>query len=297
MTPPLIWRCREAELSCADMPHIMGVLNVTPDSFSDGGRFLDHAAAIARGHELAAQGARIIDIGGESSRPGAEPVDAAEELRRVVPVVEALAGRTPALLSIDTTKAVVAEAALRAGAHIVNDITAMTGDAAMTGVVARHGAGVVLMHMQGSPRTMQQAPAYADVVAEVCAYLRERLSAAFGAGIDPACVALDPGIGFGKSVEHNVRLLSRLDALHAVGRPLVIGVSRKSFLGRLTGRGVEDRLAPSLAALSFAVVRGAHILRVHDVKESCETARLTAILRSGQVPPDDVAGSHFVSRI
>lgn len=282
--PRLFWRCRDRAVDCAARPLIMGVLNVTPDSFSDGGKFFSPDAAIARGVEMAREGADILDIGGESSRPGAIPVSAEEEIRRVEPVVTALAQQTDCLLSVDTTKASVAEAALRAGAHIVNDITALRGDPAIAEVARAHGAGVVLMHMQGTPQTMQDSPHYTDVVREVRDFLAGRLNAAAAAGIEADRIAVDPGIGFGKTVEHNVALLAGLDSFLALGRPLLIGVSRKRFLGVLTGREVQDRLAPSLAALAFALARGAHILRVHDVKESCETARLIGILRSGQVP-------------
>ena len=283
--PSFAWHCRDAVLDCAAGPHLMGVLNVTPDSFSDGGAFLDPETAVARGLRMAEEGARIIDIGGESSRPGAEPVAEEEELRRVVPVIRALAGRTPCLLSIDTAKASVAEAALSAGAHIVNDITALRGDPRMAEVVRAHRAGLVLMHMQGTPRTMQDRPAYGDVVAEVCAFLAERLRAAEAAGLSRGQLVLDPGIGFGKTLEHNVSLLHRVDEVLALGRPVLVGLSRKRFLGALTGRPVTERLAPSLGALAFAVSRGVQLARVHDVKESCEVARLVAILRSGQVPP------------
>ncbi|MCO5045497.1 MAG: dihydropteroate synthase [Kiritimatiellae bacterium] len=279
---PLIWRCRGVELRCGDTAHIMGVLNITPDSFSDGGRHFDPARAIKRGMQMAAEGARILDVGGESSRPGAEPVSAEEELRRVLPVIDALLRETNCLLSIDTTKPVVADAALAAGAHIVNDITAL-GNPDMAAVVQRYGAGLIAMHMQGNPRTMQVQPEYRDVVQEVAEYLRARVAVARAAGIDAARIAVDPGIGFGKTVQHNVSLLTHLDALVELGQPIAVGVSRKSFLGALTGRPVNDRLAPSLAALSFSVLRGAHIMRVHDVKESCEIARILAILRSGQV--------------
>jgi dihydropteroate synthase len=261
----------------------MGVLNVTPDSFSDGGRYADSARAIERGLQMAAEGAAILDIGGESSRPGAAPVPIDEEMRRVVPVIEGLAGRTGCLLSVDTVKAAVADAALQAGAHIVNDISALRGDAEMAGVVARHGAGLILMHMQGTPRTMQQRPHYADVVREVRAFLAERIEAAVRAGIGADQLAVDPGIGFGKTVEHNLALVKDLRVFLTLARPLLIGVSRKSFLGHLTGRPVEDRLLPSLAVLAFALGEGAQVARVHDVKESCELARLIAMLRSGRV--------------
>lgn len=273
---PSCWMCRDRALALGPAAAVMGILNVTPDSFSDGGRYLDHAAAVRRGLAMAGEGAAILDVGGESSRPGAAAVPVDEELRRVVPVVAELARQTDCLISIDTTKAEVAEQALRAGAHIINDITALTGDPAMAGVARRHGAGVVLMHMQGTPRTMQEQPHYAEVVADVRAYLLDRVSTLAASGLERARLALDPGIGFGKTVEHNLGLLRGLPALAGLGFPLVVGVSRKSFLGALTGRAVADRLAPSLAALAFAVQQGAHILRVHDVKESCEVVSLLA---------------------
>lgn len=279
-TPSVIWKCRDRRIDVTARPLIMGVLNVTPDSFSDGGRFLDPADAVARGLAMVADGADILDIGGESSRPGAAPVAEAEELRRVLPVVRALAEQTDILLSVDTTKAAVAEAALSCGAHIINDITALTGDPGMADVARRHGAGVVLMHMQGTPRTMQQHPAYGDVVAEVAGYLRARVAALAGEGLASETMAVDPGIGFGKSVDHNLALLAGLSSLVALGRPVVVGVSRKSFLGKLTGREVGDRLAPSLAALALAVREGAHIARVHDVKESCDAARVAAMFKA-----------------
>jgi dihydropteroate synthase len=280
---PLVWRCRDRVLDCAARPLIMGVINVTPDSFSDGGAYFDSNAAIRHGLRLAEEGADILDVGGESSRPGATPVPPEEERRRVEPVVAALACSTLCLISIDTTKASVADAALRAGAHIVNDITALRGDPDMAHTARAYGAGVVLMHMQGEPQTMQVAPRYADVVREVREFLEERLSAARAAGLADEQLAIDPGIGFGKTVAHNVALLSALSSFAALRRPILVGVSRKSFLGALTGRPVEDRLAPSLAAMAFALAQGAHIARVHDVKESCETARLIGILRSGRV--------------
>ncbi len=245
---------------------VMGIVNVTPDSFSDGGRYLDADAAIAHGLELAAQGAAIIDVGGESTRPGAEPVTETEELRRVVPVIEALRAALPdTRISVDTCKAAVARAALDAGAEIVNDVTALRGDPEMAALVAERGVTVCLMHMQGEPRTMQDDPHYDDVVGEVAQFLAERLAAAVAAGVAAERVILDPGIGFGKTVDHNLELLHRLDELVALGRPLLIGTSRKSFLGRLTGREVDDRLAGTIATNVIAFERGARIFRVHDV--------------------------------
>ncbi len=249
---------------------LMGVVNVTPDSFSDGGLFLDPAAAIAHGLELLEEGAEILDVGGESTRPGAEPVGAVEELRRVLPVVEGLAG-SGAQISIDTSKASVARRALEAGATLVNDITALRGDSEMAAVVAQSGAECCLMHMLGEPRTMQRAggaggPQYKDVVAEVKAFLEERLAFAVKEGIAEERVLLDPGIGFGKTLEHNLQLLRRLHELAALGRPLVVGTSRKSFLGRiLAGAAPGERLPGTIATCVLAYERGARVLRVHDV--------------------------------
>jgi len=248
-----------------EVPIVMGVVNVTPDSFSDGGQFLDPDAAIAHGIELASQGAAILDVGGESTRPGAEPVTDEEELRRVLPVVEGLAGESWEV-SVDTAKRAVAEAALDAGAAIVNDVTAFRGDSGMAGLVAERGVGCCLMHMLGEPRTMQDAPRYDDVASEVKAFLEERLAFAVDAGVAEEKVWLDPGIGFGKSVEHNLELLRRLDELVAIGRPIVVGTSRKSFLGKLTGgRPESGRLPGTIATNVLALERGASVFRVHDV--------------------------------
>jgi dihydropteroate synthase len=245
----------------------MGVVNVTPDSFSDGGLFLDPGAAIAHGLALVEEGAEILDVGGESTRPGAQPVAEAEELRRVGPVVEGLAG-SGAQISIDTSKASVARAALEAGAALVNDVTALRGDPEMAAVVAQSGAECCLMHMRGEPRTMQRGggPQYEDVVAEVKAFLDERLAFAVGEGISEGLVLLDPGIGFGKTLEHNLQLLRRLDELAALGRPLVVGTSRKSFLGRILPEAtIAERLPGTIATCVLAYERGASVLRVHDV--------------------------------
>jgi dihydropteroate synthase len=252
----------------------MGVLNVTPDSFSDGGEFLDAAAAVAHAGELAADGADLVDVGGESTRPGAEPVEEAVELGRVMPVVEALAGQVP--LSIDTSKAVVARAALAAGASFVNDVTALRGDAAMAGVVAHAGADCCLVHMQGEPRLMQDDPRYDDVVAEVRSFLEERLAWAVREGIPEDRVWLDPGIGFGKTLEHNLELIRRLDEIVAIGRPVVFGASRKRFLGRLTGRPERDRAAGTVAANVLAFERGAAMFRVHDVAPTRDALKVAA---------------------
>ncbi len=249
------------------MTKLMGVVNVTPDSFSDGGLYLDPEAAIAHGRELAAAGAEILDVGGESTRPGAEAVAAEEELRRVVPVIQGLVA-TRAEISIDTSKAAVAAAALDAGAGIVNDVTALRGDSEMAALCAERGATVVLMHMRGEPRTMQDDPRYGDVVAEVKAFLAKRLGAATAAGIAEEKVWLDPGIGFGKTADHNLELLRRLGELRELGRPLVIGTSRKSFIGKVDGSAADERLGGTIASSVLAAAEGAEVLRVHDVAEA-----------------------------
>jgi dihydropteroate synthase len=261
---------------------IMGVVNVTPDSFSDGGRYLDARAAIDHGEQLAAEGAAILDVGGESTRPGADPVGEDEELRRVVPVVEGLAG--VARVSIDTSKAVVAAAALDAGADYVNDVTAFRGDPALAGLVGERGVDCCLMHMLGTPRTMQQDPRYDDVVSDVKAFLEARLAYAVGEGVAEERVMLDPGIGFGKTVEHNLELIRRLDEIVALGRPVVFGVSRKSFLGKLTGRAVGERAVATAAANVLALERGASIFRVHDVPETVDALTVAAATLTDRWP-------------
>jgi dihydropteroate synthase len=244
---------------------VMGIVNVTPDSFSDGGLYIDAAAAVAHGLELEAEGAGILDVGGESTRPGAEPVTQDEELARVVPVIEGLvAAGTGARISIDTSKAPVAAAALAAGATLVNDVTALRHDPAMVDVVAHSGASCCLMHMLGEPRTMQADPRYDEVVSDVKAFLAERMAFATEHGVAEEKILLDPGIGFGKTVEHNLELLARLHELVALGRPIVVGTSRKSFLGTITGRSVDDRLAATVATNVLAYERGARVFRVHD---------------------------------
>jgi dihydropteroate synthase len=245
---------------------LMGVVNVTPDSFSDGGRYLDPQAAVAHGVRLESEGATILDIGGESTRPGAAEVPVEEELRRVLPVIEGLVGvGVAAQISIDTSKAAVAAAALEAGCTLVNDVTALRGDPRMAEVVAQAGAECCLMHMLGNPRTMQQDPRYEDVVDDVRVFLEERLAFAVAAGITEERILLDPGIGFGKTAQHNLELLARLQELVGIGRPIVIGTSRKSFIGRLTGRPVDDRLAGTIASCVLAWERGARVFRVHEV--------------------------------
>jgi dihydropteroate synthase len=248
----------------------MGIVNVTPDSFSDAGVNFRAEDAIATARRMVEEGAAIVDVGGESTRPGAAPVSLDEELRRVEPVLEAVAGELP--VSIDTAKAEVARRALELGAELVNDVTALRGDPGMAGVVAEAEAYVCLMHMQGEPRTMQANPTYDDVVAEVAAFLEERLQVAVAAGVSEDRICLDPGIGFGKSVEHNFELIRRLDELTALGRPLVVGLSRKSSLGRILGdpAATTGPLSASIAAAVAAYERGATILRVHDVREHVE---------------------------
>lgn len=263
-------------------PAIMGILNATPDSFSDGGRLhadggraLDSGRAADLAATMAAAGAAIIDVGGESTRPGAAPVTAAEEIDRVVPVFEAVRARSDVLLSVDTSKAEVARAAVAAGAHFVNDVSALTADPDMGAAVASTGAGVILMHMRGEPRTMQVAPHYLDVVAEVCAELGAALARARAAGIPEDATLIDPGIGFGKNLEHNLTLLQRLGELRSLGRPLVLGVSRKSFLGRLTGaESPQDRMPGSIAVAALAAAAGVEVLRVHDVPETVQAVRV-----------------------
>ena len=259
------WLIRGGELDLTGSPLLMGVVNVTPDSFSDGGRYFDPAAAIARGVELAEQGAAILDVGGESTRPGSFPLETAEELRRVLPVVEALARQTRVPISIDTAKAVVAREAVAAGARIINDVTALLGDPAMVEAAADTGCGVCAMHMRGTPQTMQQNPTYGDVVAEVSDYLRARREALVGAGIPVERIALDPGIGFGKNLDHNLALLRSAWRLHGLGCPVVVGPSRKAFIGYLLGDMTADRTAGTIGAALALARQGVQVVRVHDV--------------------------------
>lgn len=260
----------------------MGILNVTPDSFSDGGAHDTTAAAVAHGLRLIAEGADLLDIGGESTRPGAVAVPLDEELRRVVPVVAELARQCDRPISIDTRKAEVARQALAAGACIVNDVTALTGDSAMADVICASGAGVVLMHMRGTPADMQLAPHYDDVLAEVSTWLARRREDVVAQGIAAEQLVLDPGIGFGKTLEHNLALLAGLERLAGLGAPLLVGLSRKRFIGQLTGAPVDDRLAGSLAGLVWCLWHGASILRVHDVKASCEAVRVATAIAGGR---------------
>jgi dihydropteroate synthase len=265
-SPSLVWQCGGRRLEFGRRPLVMGIVNVTPDSFSDGGRFADPEFAVEHGLKLLAEGADLLDIGGESTRPGSRPVPVEEETRRVVPVVAGLARQTSVALAVDTTKAEVARRSLDAGAAIINDVTGLRGDPEMPAVLAASDAGVVVMHMQGTPATMQANPQYGDVVAEVAAFFDERLQALAAAGIARERIALDPGIGFGKNVDHNLDLLANLDAFAKLGWPICLGVSRKGFIGTICGRPVGERLAGSLAVACIAAARGAaQILRVHDV--------------------------------
>ena len=277
-----IWKIGECVFDVSRRGLIMGALNVTPDSFSDHGEFFSADKAIQRGLEMAAEGAHIIDVGGESTRPGSEPVTVDEELRRVMPVIENLRRKLDVPISIDTSKAEVARAAIQAGASIVNDVTGGRGDDQMLTLVAETKSAFIIMHMQGKPRTMQIEPRYTDVVAEISEFFRQQYARAIGLNIDPMAIAFDPGIGFGKTLEHNLELLARLERLRAHDRPLVVGVSRKSFLGKLVGSPkISDRLVPGLALTSLLRARGADVFRVHDVKENVHALRVTeAILQS-----------------
>ena len=265
----------------ARLPRLMGVVNVTPDSFSDGGQFLDPRRAIERGRELVGEGADVLDVGGESTRPGAAAVSEEDELARVGPVIEGLAGIGTSI-SIDTSKLAVAEAALAAGASIVNDVTALRAEPGIAALCADHDAELVLMHMQGSPRTMQEHPTYDDVVDDVKSFLAERMEFARREGVAEERIWLDPGIGFGKTVEQNLELLHRLRELTELGRPLVVGTSRKSFIGKLTGADVDQRLGGTIASCAIAVANGAQMLRVHDLREVREGMQVVgAILGAG----------------
>jgi dihydropteroate synthase len=296
-----LWKIGEQVVDLSRHGMIMGVLNVTPDSFSDGGSFFDTSAAVRRGIEMAAEGAQIIDVGGESTRPGAEPVLASEELRRVIPVINGLhaqidvvancphlsplpegeedakaPGEGQAFISIDTSKSEVAAQALDAGASIINDVTGGRGDPEMLSLAARKKAALIIMHMQGDPRTMQLVPCYDDVVSEVADFFLQQYGRALECGIDPMAIAFDPGIGFGKTLAHNIELLKNLEQLRVQDRPLVVGVSRKSFLAKLTGESeMKDRVEPTVALTAFLRGRGADIFRVHDVKENLAALRVT----------------------
>jgi dihydropteroate synthase len=276
-----VWKIGDRVFDVARHGLIMGVLNVTPDSFSDGGEFLAADKATERGVQMAAEGAHIIDVGGESTRPGSQTVTVDEELRRVIPVIEKLHRKLDVPISIDTSKADVARAAIGAGASIVNDITGGRGDDQMLPLVAETKSAFIIMHMQGTPRTMQIQPRYTDVVAEISEFFRQQYACAIGLNIDPMAIAFDPGIGFGKTLEHNLELLAQLERLRAHDRALVVGVSRKSSLGKLIGSPeIKDRLAPGLALTALLRARGADVFRVHDVKENVYALRVSeAILQ------------------
>ncbi|PYK26997.1 MAG: dihydropteroate synthase [Verrucomicrobia bacterium] len=276
-----IWKIGECVFDVSRRGLIMGALNVTPDSFSDHGEFFSADKAIQRGLEMAAEGAHIIDVGGESTRPGSEPVTVDEELRRVMPVIENLRRKLDVPISIDTSKAEVARAAIQAGASIVNDVTGGRGDDQMLTLVAETKSAFIIMHMQGKPRTMQIEPRYTDVVAEISEFFRQQYARAIGLNIDPMAIAFDPGFGFGKTLEHNLELLAQLERLRVHDRVLVVGVSRKSFLGKLIeSQEIKDRLAPGLALTALLRVRGADVFRVHEVKENVYALRVTeAILQ------------------
>ena len=280
----MLWKLANRTLNFAVQGCVMGIVNVTPDSFSDGGEYLGVEQAADRALEMLALGAGIIDIGGESTRPGAAPVTAAEEMRRVLPVIERITAQaTDCVLSIDTSKAEVAQAALERGAAIINDVTALAGDPGMPGVAARYRVGVVLMHMQGTPLTMQNAPHYDDPVGEVRAFLGERFTLAVTAGIDSASIALDAGIGFGKTVAHNLTLLRCQEVLTVQDRPMVVGISRKAFLGKIAGSlSMEERLWPALALTALLREKGARVFRTHDVGPTLAALRAAeALLASG----------------
>jgi dihydropteroate synthase len=271
----------EKEYDLASRTHVMGVLNVTPDSFSDGGKYLDLEQAVVQGLKLVEDGADFIDVGGESTRPGSEPVLVEEEIRRVVPVIKALSKKVNIPISIDTYKSDTAEAALQAGAVIVNDISAMTFDAKMASVVVKYRASIVLMHMKGAPKTMQENPTYENVTEEVKQFLSERLSAANEAGIRQ--LIIDPGIGFGKKFEHNIQLLRELKSFTSFGHPLLVGPSRKAFLGTILHLPTNERIEGTAAVVTSAILNGANIIRVHDVKEMKRVAMVTDALKSENI--------------
>lgn len=272
-------KCGDIDLVIDGTTHIMGVLNVTPDSFSDGGAYLEVDSAIVHARSMVADGATILDIGGESSRPGAEPVPIDVELDRVLPVIRALKSEQLDIpISIDTTKADVAKKALEAGAHIINDITALQGDTAMADVAAEMEAGVILMHMKGTPRTMQQSPVYEDVVKDIYDNLENWIDRSVHKGIEPNRIIIDPGIGFGKTTEQNIQILKKLSVFKQLNRPILIGTSRKSFIGKLLDLPVTDRVEGTIATVCWSIVQGADIVRVHDVKAVSRAVKMIDIL-------------------
>lgn len=273
-----IWRHRTGEI-VLDRTRVMGILNVTPDSFSDGGRYFDSDAALRHGLEMVEHGADLLDIGGESTRPGSDPVSAEEEWRRIGPVIRSLASKVDVPLSVDTMKREVASKAIEVGASIVNDVSGLR-DPAMVRLVAGSRAGAVVMHMLGNPKTMQTHPVYTDVVRQVRSFLRKRIQVLEAAGVPSEAIAVDPGVGFGKTQDHNLALLNHLDRLASLGHPVVVGVSRKSFIERLGGGEPGERLPGSLAAATLAVAKGAHVVRAHDVRETVRAMRVAdAVLR------------------
>jgi dihydropteroate synthase len=289
------WRLRDRTVTF-ERALVMGIVNVTPDSFSDGGHWSDTDSAVARGLELAAQGADILDIGGESTRPGATPVALEEELRRVLPVVQKLSKATTIPLSIDTSKAGVAHPCLEAGAQIVNDVTALTGDPEMLEVVRSKGASVILMHMQGTPTTMQIAPHYDDVVEDIAAYLLHRLQDVTARGLQLEKIALDPGVGFGKTHQHNLEIVARLAEFQRLGRPICLGASRKGFIGKITGRPLEERAAGSVVVACHALAHGAaQIIRVHDVAPTRDAVLLFEALAKFRSQESGVRGQESSS--
>ncbi|MDE0184527.1 MAG: dihydropteroate synthase [Candidatus Poribacteria bacterium] len=268
-------KCRGKQLVFGQRTLIMGVLNVTPDSFSESGRYFEVDSAIAHAKSMVKDGADIIDIGGESSRPGALSISANEELARILPVVEALASEIPVPISIDTCKAHVARLTLQAGAHIVNDISALNGDSDMASVISEMHAGLVLMHMKGNPRTMQHAPAYQNVTSEICLFFQDRIEEAEKNGIHPDCILIDPGIGFGKTTEHNLEILRRLRDFQPLNKPILIGTSNKSFIGKILDLPVNDRMEGTAATVAWAIAQGADVVRVHNVKAMRRVAQMT----------------------
>lgn len=280
--PPL--RCRRFSLDVSARTRIMGVLNVTPDSFSDGGRYLDPGRAVEHAHQMVEEGADLIDVGGESTRPGSLPVSAEEELRRILPPLRHLVDKLPVPVSVDTTKADVAAAVLAEGADLINDISGLGFDPRVASVVAGAGAGLILGHIRGTPRTMQQDLRYTDLLVDVREHLKERILLAETAGVHPEAIMVDPGIGFGKSVEHNLLLLKCLPALHGLKKPILVGPSRKSFIGRVLDLPVEERGEGTAAAVAVAIWQGAHIVRVHDVRSMVRVARMTQAIRGASKP-------------
>jgi dihydropteroate synthase len=278
----MLWRCGRHEFDLSERVLVMGIVNVTPDSFSDGGRFVDPDAAVAQALRLAEEGASIVDLGGESTRPGAPAVGAEEEWRRLKPVFERLGREAGVCLSVDTSKSEVAERALHSGACVVNDVTALRGDARLVEVAAKLGAGVILMHMRGTPADMQADPRYDDAAQEIRCFLAERLAFARARGVAEERLAVDPGLGFGKTTDHNLELVARLDEIASLGRPVVVGASRKSFIGKVLDLPLEERLEGSLAAAVAAVLAGARVIRTHDVRATLRAVRLAGAIRDAR---------------